>query len=276
MNANEQPVVYFPLMHAACAPGAISPHVTFLDPGCVRPEAWKTGRFFRPEHLPFEDARARRFLQDSLEFGSRFTRPADMAAGFRAVPADDIASESMQAIKSELLSPGLRKAGEERKVVADAQLVLLLGFHLEEEMLEMDGLASRIHASASDFSRSLGLDEDDQFPVDPALSGQDLRPEFTPDWRRLLPSFLRFLPEHACLVVTDPDILSELVEQGMHLTLCSGEEVAPLFPGWEPAAGAVFSKNSVTCRELSTWAGVPCPEGLEEKAMTLVTALLPE
>ena len=269
MNANEQPVVYFPLMHAELAPREISPKVLFLDPGCVAPEDQKEARHFRPANLPFTDAHARAFLRDSLEFGNQFKRPADMA-WLQAGPMENFFSGSMQEIKSELLSPGDKQAREESKVIADAQLVLLLGFHLEERMMELDGLESRINGSVADFGQSLGLDEEDQFPFDPALTGQNIRPDFTPDWRRLLSPFMRFLPDHACFVLTDPDILSDLVAEGMHLALCSAKDVAPFFPGWEPDEGIVFSKNTVTGKELAAFAGVECPGELEEKEWEVV------
>ena len=270
MNAKAPMMVHFPIMHPALATAESPDSVCFFDPGIVNAKDSAHGRYYRSPDLVYEDAQARQFLEDSLHFGSQFKHTADMAY-FKAGPVDDFFTGSMQDIKSELLSPGAQEARRTSKALADAQLILLLGFHLEQRMIELETLGTSIDTSVLDFEENLGLDKEDRAALHSVLPQVGSRSEFSPDWRRLLLPFLRFIPAASRILLTDPVIISDLSEQGMCTRPCTDEDLSSLFPGGIAPEGFAFSMGNASGRELAGWAGVAVKEDVADRSFIVVT-----
>lgn len=270
MNAKAPVMVHFPLMHPALATAKSPDAVRFFDPGIVNAKDPAHGRYYRSPDLVYQDGQARQFLEDSLHFGSQFKHTADMAY-FKAGPVDDFFTGSMQDIKSELLSPGAKEVRRTASSLADAQLVLLLGFHLEQRMIELETLGNSIDTSVLDFEENLGLDKDDRAALHSVLPQVGSRSEFSPDWRRLLLPFLRFLPAVSGIFLTDPVIIADLCEQGMCTSPCTDDDLTSLFPDGISSDGASFTMGHVTGGELAGWAGGSVRQNVADRSFSVVT-----
>ena len=261
---------HFPSMHPDLVPSYLPASIKLMDPGCAGQAEDSENRYFRSPDLVYEGRLARKFLEDSLEFGAQFKHASD-AAYFQAGQMNDFFSGSMQEIKSEILAPTKDDSEAVKKKMADAQLLLLLGFHLEEQMLELGSLQHKINTSVRDFEENLGMSEDDQCGFGPDFCRKDQGglPGPAMDWHRLVTSFLRFMPEKAALVVSDILILAVMQDNGLEPTSAM-ENLPELFPGWEPPQGVTCSLDRMTAGRLGEYAGMKVPEDLQEKEIALV------
>jgi hypothetical protein len=264
-------MIHFPFMHEAFVPGYLPSSILLMDPGHIRQKGDSPSRYFRSADLVYEDRLAQKFLEDSLQFGAQF-KHASEAAYFQAGKMNDFFSGSMQEIKSEILSPQKDDVEIVKKRRADAQLLLLLGFHLEEQMLELGALQGRIDSSVRDFEENLGMSEDDQhgFGAEFCTNNQEALPSLTMDWHRLVVPFVRFVPEGCALVITDPLIWAAMEEQGFKPTKVGAEKVSSLFPGWEPLSFLSFSMDQIVFEELGRFVDVKVPEDLRTKEVSLL------
>ena len=270
MNAEALMMVHFPIMHPALVTAESPDSVRFFDPGIVTVKDPAHERYYRSPDLVYQDAQARQFLEDSLQFGGQFKHTGDMAY-FQAAPTNDFFTGSMQDIKSELLSPGAKEARRKTSSVADAQLLLLLGFHLEERMMELETLGTRIDTSVRDFEKNLGLDKDDCAALHSVLPDVGSRSEFSTDWRRLMLPFLRFMPEGGHIFLTDPVIIAEFIEQGLCTRPCTDEDMASLFPDGISAEGVVFALGNASGQDLAAWAAGSVGADVGGRSFTIVT-----
>ncbi|GAU09530.1 hypothetical protein [Desulfoplanes formicivorans] len=268
-------MIHFPLMHPQLLPDSLPDAIRLMDPGCVEQGEGETARYFRSGDLVYEDRLARQFLQDSLEFGEQFKQASD-AAYFRAGSMENFFSGSMQEIKSELLSPPKDGAEELKKKMTDAQLLLLLGFHLEEQMLELGALQHKINTSVRDFEENLGMSEDDQcgFGANFSSHGPGTLAHMSMDWRRLVIPFLWFVPGQAGLVVSDLLILTSLEDKGLKRTPVSREDLVEVFPDWNPHVPVTCSMDNISGGELADLTGVKVPGELANKEIMLVGCLV--
>jgi|JTFO01.1.fsa_nt_gb hypothetical protein len=264
-------MIHFPFMHPELVPGYLPASIMLMDPGHVPHAKDSQPRYFRSTDLVYEDRLARKFLEDSLEFGAQFKHASD-AAYYQAGKMNDFFSGSMQEIKSEILSSQKDDTEEVKKKRVDAQLLLLLGFHLEEQMLELGALENRITTSVRDFEENLGMSEDDQHGFGPDFCAHKQKTLASPtmDWHRLVAPFVRFVPENCALVITDPLIWASMQEQGLQSSPISPDELAALFPDWKPPFAMSFSLDTLAFKELGAYAGVKVPEDLLAKEVLLL------
>ncbi|WP_462324362.1 hypothetical protein [Desulfoplanes sp.] len=271
MHTDSSMMIHFPTMHPELVADVFPASIRFMDPGHVGPGSDPQGRYFRSENLVYQDRIASKFLEDSLAFGNQFKNVSD-AAYFQAGKMDDFFSGSMQEIKSEILSPKKDDSGEEKKKLADAQLLLLLGFHLEEQMLGLGALQNKIDTSVRDFEKNLGMSDEDQCGFGPDFCRKDQGdlPGPTMDWHRLVLPFLRCMPEKAGLVVSDILILAAMQNHGLEPTAVPEDNMAALFPDWEPSVSVACTMDHMTAGMLGEYAGVKVPADLQAKEIVLV------
>ncbi len=261
--------LHFPVMHQDLLPSWLPPSISLMDPGCAQRPQGATSRYFRPTGLVYEDQLARTYLEDMLQFGSQFRHASD-AAYFQAGGMDDFFSGSMQEIKSAILAQGRDDVHKAQEQAAQAQLLLLLGFHLEEKMIELGVLQERITSFAGAFADNLGMNNDKPCSLTQHLHGDQgggLTPDM--DWRRLVSPFLEFIPRKTCLVVSEPQILEDLKEQGLE-PASARDQLPALFPDWEPPESLLCSINPMTAGQLGRYAGVKVPEDLHDKEIFLL------
>ena len=264
-------MIHFPFMHPQLLPDCLPASIRLMDPGHVEQDGGTTDRYYRSKDLVYEDRFARKFLEDSLQFGAQFKHASD-AAYFQAGHMEDFFSGSMQEIKSELLSPSSDGTQELKKKLTDAQLLLLLGFYLEEQMLELGALQHKIDTTVRDFEENLGMTEEDQcgFGAD-FCAGKDGFPSPVPmDWQRLVVPFLWFVPDKAGLVISDPLILASMKEQGLEMAPVSRDVLDEVFPHWSPCVPVTCTKDGISTVRLGELAGVKIPGQLKDKEVMLV------
>lgn len=208
-------VIYFPVMHSELVSGEVPEAVRFLDPGLLRdvPEG-----FWRPDNLPISPAAAKRYVAESLRFGEQFRDPEELKY-FSAAKINDFYSDSSMAIRSDLARRNRPTPSKPAASLYNAQEVLLLGWTLEERLLEMQQLEAQLNSSQSTFASILGLDAEDDLQEQSVLK-ENLRGSFDPSRElerakeRLLESFCTFLPEQWWLFSRDADFAKILEEAG--------------------------------------------------------------
>jgi len=264
-------MIHFPFMHVELVPGYLPSSIMLMDPGHMRSAEDSQPRYFRSTDLVYEDRLARKFLEDSLQFGAQF-KHASEAAYYQAGKMNDFFSGSMQEIKSEILSSQKDDAEELKKKRFDAQLLLLLGFHLEEQMVELGTLENRITTSVRDFEENLGMSDDDQHGFGPDFCAYKQKSLSSPtmDWHRLVAPFVRFVPENCALVITDPLIWASMQEQGLQPTSLASDKLAALFPDWTPPFAISSTMDSMSFEELGVYTRVKVPGDLRAKEVLLL------
>ena len=251
-------VFYLPCLRRELAPGLLPEEVYFLNPGLPLPLSLAAdGRIWTPDGLPYDPPNAARCLQDLIAEGENLGQGlllaaglgggADVLAASAASPFDPSESAALQAFgqtgnytpqahtgKPESLSP---QAAREQ-----AQKLLLLCAHLEDNILAARGLAQKIDAGeavlqellrGSDEQEGLeGLALQNKLPADDDLFGQCLA-----RWVEIAQAWRQFLPAGAVFYTATPDALPGLdLNAGQPL---SPDEAAGLFPV-SAAAGWTF------------------------------------
>ncbi len=291
-NASEHPVLYIPLLHRELAPACLPEGVRFLsaglpaaphvagaapqaDSGAPAVPAW------RSPLLPLSEAEARACLAELLDFGLNVgSGPhGDLAAMVAALEsAQDEAPFSLG--RSELAAlegfasggevagaaPGSRDdpAQAERNRRIAAQKTLILAWHLEERVRELDALKEKFSRSRESLADILGVETDEELRELPALdpysamlpgSGADI---IGPSWRIIVENMGPFLPDGAVLFTCDAEIAATLRDGGAAFAPVTAEQATALCPVW----GAKVAKLVVHAR-LPLWqvAGRPGPDG---------------
>ncbi len=201
--------IHFPRMHQALDPAPEIPGALRFDPGFAsEPEQGS----FRPQGLPLEPSAAQRLVADAVGYGEQFKTPGEMA--WHGLSVDRKQCETESAIKAELMAriKGSAEDRQETAAFAQAQFVLLLAWHLEDRLIELTGLEADLAERRKRFDSSLGLGEDEEgekASLDTSLWRPDLDSENQVyPWRPMLEAMVRFLPQDAELVVSDPDVLA--------------------------------------------------------------------
>jgi hypothetical protein len=264
-------MIHFPLMHPQLLPDCLPSTISLMDPGHVKAGEDADARYFRSRQLVYEDRLALKFLEDSLQFGEQFKHASD-AAYFRAGSMENFFSGSVQEIKSQLLSPSSDGSEELKKKLTDAQLLLLLGYHFEAQMLELGALQHKINASVQEFEENLGMSGEDHAGLGVRWgAGREGSLEPLPmDWQRLVIPFLWFVPPKAALVVSDPLILAAIQEQGVDMPPVSRETLARVFPQWDPCVAVSCTRKAVPADQWAELAGVKIPAQVRDKDLLLM------
>lgn len=295
-NASEHPVLYIPLLHRELAPACLPDGVEFLSaglpaapsvtggparstPDTVAAPAW------RSPLLPLSESEARACLAELLDFGLNVgSGPhGDLAAMVAALEsAQDEAPFSLGrselAALEKFASGGADGAdasgtssgsapGDPAQALRDqriaAQKTLILAWHLEERVRELDALKEKFSRSRESLADILGVETDEELRELPALdpysamlpgSGADI---IGPSWRVIVENMGFFLPAGAVLFTCDAEISATLRDGGAAFAPVTAEQAARLCPAW----GDKVAKLVVHVR-LPLWqvAGRPGPD----------------
>ncbi|WP_223290393.1 hypothetical protein [Nitratidesulfovibrio sp. SRB-5] len=296
-NASEHPVLYIPLLHRELAPACLPEGVAFLSAGLPgapsvgggAPQdaaAASAAAPWRSPLLPLSEAEARACLAELLDFGMNVgSGPhGDLAAMVAALEsAQDEAPFSLG--RSELAalenfssggtggtggtdgtgdgaaSEDAAQADRNRRMAA--QKTLILAWHLEERVRELDALKEKFSRSRESLADILGVETDEELREMPALdpysamlpgSGADI---IGPSWRVIVENMGPFLPDGAVLFTCDAEISATLRDGGAAFAPVTAEQAASLCPAW----GDKVAKLVVHAR-LPLWqvAGRPGPD----------------
>jgi hypothetical protein len=203
--------VFFPCMHADFIPEPIRDAALLLNPGINREQPGT----FTPDGYILDPKQAGLRLNQFYGFGEQFTNPKDME--YYAVKGfEDFYAETTMAIKSELTGGGRTEEDKEKEKALKMQLMLLLGFALEERILDISRLEDKTVQVRKKFEQSLGLEDEDRefdfFPQsDPAGTlDQSMK------WQKIFPSFAYFLPREMSLLLWDGRIIQEIKSEAQH------------------------------------------------------------
>lgn len=210
-------VVHFPWMNPKLAGPDLPEWVRWLDPGV----AMQGGHArWRPPTLPYTEVEVRRLVRDYLQFAERFPKTSDMQA-CRAVGIDNFYTDTTMDIMSQLTGGAMPAAADPMDALRQSQIVLALALSREEQFTGMHEQEARFEQARDGFAQVLGLDDEDSF-AEFGIPDEALFPRASADlpWTGLLPRVLAFLPEEACLFVSDPDVLRELEARELVFVPC--------------------------------------------------------
>ena len=174
---------------------------------------------FQPENPPLGQAELLAILEQYESLGRQCKHPSELAH-LRMGVLEDFYSRTSFGLAREIAAQGPEQAAKAwRDELCKAQVLLGLAYRLEEKSLELAKLDEQFAVSWKKFENDLGLSEEDMGELFPAasaaspifLSGDDLELP----WALVLESLLAFLPEGCGLWVSNPEILSSLVESGV-------------------------------------------------------------
>ena len=209
-------MIHFPWMHPEGAGDIDTQGVQFLDPGLGMADAEQ--RFWAPDGLPLGRDEARSYLNEVLRFGETFRDPKDLAR-IRSWDLEDFFTETSQALASELskrLKEGDGAAEEEATRALQGQMVLLLNWMLEEDILESREMEQGYRRGVSQLRQIMGIEEEEakdflelEGAAVEASEGHYSR------WPGLAPWFFLFLPAESALHVVMEPIRQELKDNGL-------------------------------------------------------------
>lgn len=293
-NASEHPVLYIPLLHRELAPACLPDGVEFLSAGLPAASSVVGGtsgnvpvaaRAWRSPLLPLSESEARACLAELLDFGLNVgSGPhGDLAAMVAALESaqdeapfslgrselaalEHFASGGAGGVDASGASSGSASgdpAQAERNQRIAAQKTLILAWHLEERVRELDALKEKFSRSRESLADILGVETDEELRELPALdpysamlpgSGADI---IGPSWRVIVENMSPFLPDGAVLFTCDAEISATLRDGGAAFAPVTVEQVARLCPAW----GDKVAKLVVHAR-LPLWqvAGRPGPD----------------
>jgi len=200
---NNMNFVFFPYMHSILIPSSLQGLGQTLNPGLSTD---KEG-LFTPKDYPLDPRQASRHLADFYRFGEQFNTPRDM--GYYTVNGlEDFYSESTMAIKSELTGGTPSKEDAQKDRALKMQSMLLLGYALEERLLDIEQFGVEIDDAWKKFEKNLGLNAEDKqfvFPNDPdSLNFLSAKVE----WKKLIAPFAYFMESGQKLLIWDDNIIT--------------------------------------------------------------------
>ncbi len=286
-NASEHSVLYIPLLHRDLAPACLPDGVEFLSAGLPGAPSVAGGDNapaapWRSPLLPLSESEARACLAELLDFGLNVgSGPhGDLAAMVAALESaqdeapfslgrselaalENFATGGAGASEASLGSAPGDPAQAERDQRIAAQKTLILAWHLEERVRELDALKEKFSRSRESLADILGVETDEELRELPALdpysamlpgSGADI---IGPSWRIIVENMSPFLPDGAVLFTCDAEISATLRAGGAAFAPVTAEQAARLCPAW----GDKVAKLVVHAR-LPLWqvAGRPGPD----------------
>ena len=264
-------IFYFPRLHLEFAPAWARGRVIGVPcglpevsgapaPGTAASEAQEAAR----RALPLSPAESRAVLEELLRLGEEHAltgilrqvsalRLADDARrGERAgenAALDAFAATGRAGAPTGGSSPGGGKspAFSPEQQVLDSQKLLLLAYSLEERILELERLESRVSLAEDSLYAALGeADAEDLRELagqaEASFDDDAASPEVPVSWRLITEAMFPFLPAGAVLFTADADAVQELREEGL-LRPLSGD-TAGCLPGWpeERLAGLLYAR----------------------------------
>lgn len=212
--------VYFPSLHPAMAPHGLPGEVFFLSPVQAGNEG---GPFVqhtaKPWPLSPKEAASR--LATMMEQGGAMANKCGRLAGhWKATPTGCQGEASLADIKkSEDIARVLREGSDavlrhatqvqEETLLLNAQLALLLAWHLEECVMDIRALERELTQQEVRLNQILAEDVKLKRLEDHGVASLVRE---TGDWRKLVAAQAPFLPEGAALVTADPDVVSEIAD----------------------------------------------------------------
>lgn len=223
--------LHFPQLHpdllTASARSALPEGTRFLDPGLG---GAGSAEHVRSEVAPFDDRMAKALLADTLRFGENQAHPRDILAQSLAEQAGALSPESARAVQDEVEKSLLGEAAVQPDADAldaarrQAQMLLLLAWSLEERLLDLRGVESRLKSAWDRLDQSVAAGAeavDDEADQEALALGRELSGLTPPDastlampWRRLVESFAALMPGLA-LCTADAAIGADLAEAGV-------------------------------------------------------------
>jgi hypothetical protein len=150
------------------------------------------------------------------------------------------------ALKSEMRRASQKSLqnGEEQssQLILQAQMVLLLAWHTEENLIEYKEIEQGIQGQWKELWSSLGTTHEVVDPLSQVSSVVNTDHDHQTSlmsWQKILPWFLCFVHDKACLVFADRDIYKDMEENGI-----SFDTFNPYEPSVEPDQGTLWSARS--------------------------------
>jgi len=261
-NASEHPVLYIPLLHRELSPPCLPDGVEFLSPGlpaapsvtgtAPRSDSDAAIPAWRSPLLPLSEPEARACLAELLDFGLNVgSGPhGDLAAMVAALESShdeapfSLGRSELAALEGFASDGAVAGAASEdpaevlRRQRIAAQKTLILAWHLEERVRELDALKEKFSRSRESLADILGVETDEELRELPALdpysamlpgSGADI---IGPSWRVIVENMGAFLPDGAVLFTCDAEISATLRDGGAAFAPVSAEQAASLCPAW--------------------------------------------
>ncbi len=265
-------IFYFPRLHPEFAPAWARGRVLGIPcglpevdgesaPGPVAREAQEAAR----RALPLSPAQSRAVLEELLRLGEDHAhtgilrqvsalRLADDAR--RGEKAGENAALDAFAATGRADAPGGRNspAFSPEQRLLDCQKLLLLAHSLEERVLELERLESRVslveeslyaalgEADAEDLRELAGQAEAAGRAGAPFADDDAASPEVPVSWRLITEAMVPFLPDGALLFTADAAVVQELREEGLLRPL--PDDTAACLPDWpaERLAGLLHAR----------------------------------
>ncbi|MBT8763008.1 hypothetical protein KFV02_03585 [Desulfohalobiaceae bacterium Ax17] len=204
-------LIHFPYMHKEFVSEILQNKALFLNPGL---ELTDEDNYFLPSSLVLTPREAKAYINECLKFGEQFKKPSDMAYfGLKGI--DDFYTDTTLAIKSELIGAGDKKKDERLFEAKKAQMLLLLGYALEERIIELLQIDDKLKNSWQKFEQLLGVEKDDDIWAKTTFS-TPIASQVNLGWEKLLYPFALFLPENGKLMVVDRQVQEALAEMGVN------------------------------------------------------------
>jgi len=213
-------VVHFPWLHPKLSRGPLPEGTVFFDPGV---DLVADQPRWRPADLPCSAAEVRAMLRSYMEFGERFPRSSDMQA-YQAAGLDNFYTDTTMDIKSQLTGMDSPKEVDPADLRRQAQLLLAMALYREEQFIAMREQEGRFEKAREGFAEMLGLDDEESF-AQVGVPDEALFPRASVElpWSSLLPSLLLFLPLGARLLVSDDDVVRELMALELDFSPCADD-----------------------------------------------------
>ena len=212
-------IIHFPALHPEFLSGPAPQSALFFDPGL---EDAPRDNGYRPDGLSLDPAKARRLLQDSLQFGRQFKNPGDMVSQAMFQEAEDnehswtIRAEFEQRLKMDA-AKGRKEAEDDAAlgIRAQAQFLLLLASSTQQQALELRALSRDVSQAWEEFDAGLGLDEEEKgdeamASISRTLADTNPLDDSVPPipWPWLLGAMAAWLPEGTVLAASEADVVS--------------------------------------------------------------------
>ncbi|WP_457572136.1 hypothetical protein [Desulfovulcanus sp.] len=207
----ENILIHFPYMHKKFVFEPLQDRALFLNPGL---DIKDKDNYFLPKNLILTQREAKAYVNECLKFGEQFKKASDMAY-FGLKGFEDFYTDTTLSIKSELTGSGENKKDERFYEIKKAQMLLLLGYALEERIIDLVQIDEKLKESWQKFEQVLGVEKDDEDILAKITFSTPIVSQVNKEWEKLLYPFALFLPENGKLMVADREVQEGLAEMGV-------------------------------------------------------------
>jgi len=225
VNKDNVLIIHFPIMLDDLLPESFRPLALFLNPGLHD----QTEKSFCPDNLVLDQAKAKTFLTQSIQFGEQFRKPADMAY-LGALRSNDFYSDTSLSLGWQISTYGQDNSEiDARGEYLKAQQLLILEYIFEERTAELGPISTSLGSAWMELDSTLGIERGDEEFI--ALDRDyDFSVNTSANWKKLLCAFALFLPEDSFLLIHDRQIAEELEEAGVVWKKSGSEKYWSKFP----------------------------------------------